>query len=140
MCVFTPSHICKTLDLRQRILPVIPPRTPSTHEAHVFVSPECSSRSLQFHRHVIPQRHNFVSVFSYSHTQTLGSGLLEILENDEKRDKPRCWLEEDTATVFVAQDVMARFISLKDMLVPSPLGRVESGVRCIATVASAVAR
>ena len=65
------------------------------------------------------QRHNFVSVFSYSHTQTLGSNLLEILNHDtDEPQKQRCWLEEDTATVFVAQDVMTRFIWLKDMLVP----------------------
>ncbi|KAF8531419.1 hypothetical protein JB92DRAFT_2825167 [Gautieria morchelliformis] len=71
---------------------------PKMYEAHVF-------------------RHNFVSVFSYSHTQTFGSNLLEILENG-KSQNPRCWLDEDTATVFAAQDVMTRYIWLKDMLVP----------------------
>ncbi|KAF8574587.1 hypothetical protein K439DRAFT_1642097 [Ramaria rubella] len=73
--------------------------TPKTFEAHVF-------------------RHDFVSVFSYSHTQTLGSNLLEVLETDDTNGKPRCRLEEDTATVFVAQDVMSRYIWLKDLMVP----------------------
>jgi len=71
---------------------------PRTYQVHVF-------------------RHDFVSVFPYLRTQVISSELLEILDNDEN-GAPRCWLEEDTATVFVAQDVMSRFIRLKDMLVP----------------------
>lgn len=59
-----------------------------------------------------------MTVFPYSHTQTiLHVDLLEVL-GDGESGKEQCWLEEDTATVFVAQDVMTRFKRLKDMLVP----------------------
>ena len=70
-----------------------------------------------------------MSVFPYSHTQNIShADLLEVLENDES-GKKQFWLEYDTATVFVAQDAMSRFIRLKDMLVPS-LGMRRPFRRC----------
>ncbi|KIJ37312.1 hypothetical protein M422DRAFT_69428 [Sphaerobolus stellatus SS14] len=63
-------------------------------------------------------RHNFVSIFTYSHSQTFGSNLLEILEADENASTPGCLMEEDAVTVFVAQNIMSRYIWLKDRLVP----------------------
>ncbi|KAF8508011.1 hypothetical protein BU17DRAFT_100096 [Hysterangium stoloniferum] len=71
---------------------------PSTYQAHVF-------------------RHNFISIFSFSHTVTLGSNLIEVLQHGDE-STPKCWLEEETETVFVAPDVMARYIWLKDRMLP----------------------
>ncbi|GJJ10566.1 hypothetical protein Clacol_004793 [Clathrus columnatus] len=83
---------------------------PQMYEAHIF-------------------RHTFVSLFSYMQTSTIpGKCILQLFDNNKDEESsdpysiPLCHFESDTGIVFVSQDVMARYVQLKDLLCPG-IGR-----------------